>query len=70
MGYGGHVATVVFANGHELAITADQRETLEAITDAQRGGRVDLPAGWIVLTAAEDQREVAVQTAQIAYIRP
>ncbi len=70
MGYGAPMATVVFTNGHELMVTAGQRDILEAITAAQRGGSIDLPAGWIVLTPADDHREVSVQTAQIAYIRP
>ncbi len=70
MNYRPLMATVVFANGHELPVTADQREIRESITAAQRGGSADMPAGWIVLSATDDGREVSVQTAQIVYIRP
>ena len=70
MDYLPHMAIVVFTNGHELQVTADRHEILEAITAAQRGGSADMPAGWIDLTAADDHGEVSVQTAQIAYIRP
>ena len=70
MGYRPRMTTVVFTNGHELPVTAEREEILEAITAAQRGGSADLPAGWIDLMAADDQRVVSVQTAQIAYIRP
>lgn len=70
MGYRPRMATVVFVNGHELPVTAKEREILEMITSAQRGGSADLPSGWIVLAAADDGGEVCVQTVQIAYIRP
>ena len=70
MNYRPLMATVVFANGHELSVTVEQREIREAITAAQRGGSADMPAGWIVLTATDDAREVSVQTAHIVYIRP
>jgi hypothetical protein len=64
------MATLIFASGHELAVTAEAGEILKYVTEAQRGGAENLPAGWIGLTTAQDHREVSVQTSQIAYIGP
>jgi len=62
------VATIVLASGLELAVTADATAVLADVNEAQRGG-ADLPAGWIAVVSAEG-RELLVQAAQIAYIRP
>jgi hypothetical protein len=63
------MAIVVFGNGHELTVTADSDEILKHVTEAQRGGAEQLPAGWICLTTP-DQQPVCIQSAQIAFIRP
>jgi hypothetical protein len=63
------VATLVFANGNELAVTATTAEVLSYVTEAQRGGTAKLPSGWIELTTAESATEVSVQVALITYIR-
>jgi hypothetical protein len=64
------MATVIFASGLELPVTAQAPEILEYVEAAQRGGAAGLPGGWIMLTASQDTVEVAVQASQIAYIRP
>jgi hypothetical protein len=63
------VATLVFANGDELAVTATSAEVLSYVTEAQRGGTAKLPPGWIELTTEETATQVSVQVALIAYIR-
>ncbi len=64
------MATLIFAAGAELTVTADLQQILELVESAQRSGAENLPAGWIMLTASENMAGVAVQTARIAYIRP
>jgi hypothetical protein len=62
------MATVVFGSGQQLQVTAEPQEILALVTAAQRGGAVDLPAGWITLVTADDTQPVQVQVALIAYI--
>jgi hypothetical protein len=61
------MATLVFADGHELPVTEAKAGVLERIGDAQRGGS-DV-SGWVELTTAGDAVEVSVQVALIAYVR-
>jgi hypothetical protein len=68
IGYRWRMATVVFGSGQQLQVTAEPREILELVTAAQRGGAVDVPAGWITLRTADDMQPVQVQVALIAYI--
>jgi hypothetical protein len=68
VGYGSSMATVVLGSGLQLDVTADKNQILESITAAQRGGALDLPAGWITLVKADHMQPVQVQVAQIAYI--
>jgi hypothetical protein len=63
------VATLVFANGDELPVTATAAEVLGYVTEAQRSGIANLPSGWIKLKTAGDAAEVSVQVALIAYVR-
>jgi hypothetical protein len=58
----------VLGSGQQVDVTADQEQILEFITAAQRGGALDLPAGWIMLVNADNMQPVQVQVAQIAYI--
>jgi hypothetical protein len=57
------------ANGDELAVTATSEEVLGYITEAQRGGTANLPAGWIELTTAASATRVSVQVALIACVQ-
>jgi hypothetical protein len=68
IGYRWRMATVVFGSGQQLQVTAEPQEILALVTAAQRGGAVDLPAGWITLVTADDTQPVQVQVALIAYI--
>jgi hypothetical protein len=63
------MATLIFANGDQLPVTADTPEVLEYVEVAQGDGVTGLPRGWIVLTAAQGADQVTVQVAQIACIR-
>ena len=60
------MATLVFADGHELPVTETKADVLDRIGDAQRGGS-DV-SGWLGLTT-KDAVEVSVQVALIAYVR-
>ena len=60
------MATLIFVNGDQLPVTAEASEVLEYVAIAQGPGVVDLPPGWIVLTAAQGAAQVTVQVSQIA----
>ena len=63
------MATLIFANGDELPVTETTAEVLSHVTEAQRGGAANLPAGWIELKPADSATAVSVQVALIAYVR-
>jgi hypothetical protein len=63
------MATIVFAGGNELDVDAEPNEIRDLVTESQRGGAVDVPAGWVELVTS-DMRPVQVQVGLIAYVLP